>query len=194
MLLPLLLGFALQATQYARAPIEYDYYIVYAKFADILIKPGTDLSPTTGDFLLQNSTFQDGLYTMRLGRWGPGYVVNYSDAFRIVNREIFDIKMIDLNFTSTSTGDQYLSIWIQNDTDSDSFGDRWVLAWDGSISTLSKNNYILIKSASSYGEDGGNAKVFLKVEIPKNISNVSNIEPELVYNGQISLWFTSIIF
>ena len=131
---------------------------------------------------------------MSLGRWGPGYVINYSDAFRIVNREIFDIKMIDLNFTSSSTGDRYLSIWIQNDTDTDGMGDRWVLAWDGSDSPLSKNNYIFIKSAPNYGEDGGYSKVFLKVEIPKNISDISNTEPEMVYNGQILLWFTSIIF
>ena len=45
LLLPLLLAFAFQATQYARAPVEYNYYIVYAKNADIALKPGTDLSP-----------------------------------------------------------------------------------------------------------------------------------------------------
>ena len=69
LLLPLLIGFAFQATQYARAPVDYEYYVVYGKNADIALKPGTDLSPN-GQTLIQNSSSQEGLYTLSLGKWG----------------------------------------------------------------------------------------------------------------------------
>ena len=67
LLLPMLLGFAFQAKQYARAPTEYDYYLVYAKNADIALKPGLDLS-SNGQTLLQNSTSQQGYYSLNLGK------------------------------------------------------------------------------------------------------------------------------
>src|SRR4030042_7046883 len=124
LLLPLLLGFAFQATQSARAPVEYNYYLVYAKNADIALRPGTDLSPN-GATLLQNSSTQEGLYTMPLGRWSPGYIINYTDAFSITNREAFAIRMISLNFTAASTGNTYLRLRVENTTDDDGVGDTW---------------------------------------------------------------------
>jgi hypothetical protein len=87
LMLPFLLTYVFQATQYARAPVKYSYYVVYAKNADISITNGTDLAPD-GESLLQNSTTQQGLYNLTLGGWGPGYWINYTDAFRIINREL----------------------------------------------------------------------------------------------------------
>ena len=193
LLLPILLGFAFQATQYARAPVEYNYYLVYAKNADIALKPGNDLSPN-GQTLIQNSTTQDGFYSMVLGRWAPGYMVNYTDAFRVVNREVFNIKMIGLNFTAGATGNDYLRIRVQNDTDDDGVGDTWVTVWDGASTTLSVDNYIYLKATATYGNDGGSTQVSVDLVIPSTGIGISSGTPELSYSGQLLLWFTSISF
>ena len=197
LLLPLLLAFAFQATQYARAPVDYNYYLVYARNADIALRPGTDLSPDGGEgegYLLHNSTTQEGLYELSFGRWSPGYQVNYTDPFSVTNREVFDIKMISFNFTATATGSSYLRIHVQNDTDDDGVGDTWVTVWDGTSSTLSISNYIFIAAASSYGTDGGLAEVAVDLVIPSTGIGISGGTPELNYSGQCLLWFTSIVF
>ena len=191
LLLPLLIGFAFQATQYARAPVEYNHYVVYGKNADIALKPGNDLSPDGGN-LLRNST-QEGYYTMSLGKWGPGYTVNYTDAFRVTNREAFNVRMIGFNFTE-STGQQYLRIYVQNDTDDDGAGDTWVQAWDGTTTTLSASNYIYIKQTAAYGDDGGGTAVKIDVVVPNTGIGISDGTPELSYTGRMDLWFTSINF
>jgi hypothetical protein len=193
LLLPLLLAFAFQATQYARAPVEYDHYVVYGKNADIAVRPGVDLAPN-GATLLQNSSTQEGFYVMSLGRWAPGYTVNYTDSHRVVNREAFDIRMLSFNFTDTATGQQYLRVSVQNDTDDDGLGDTWVLVWNGTQSTLSPTNYVYFKATSTYGEDGGWAKVQIDVVIPDNGVGLSNGTPELSYSGRMDYWFTSVIF
>jgi len=193
LLLPLLMGFALQATQYARAPMEYNYYVVYAKNADIALKPGTDLSPN-GQTLIQNSTTQQGYYTLSLGKWGPGYVVNYTDAFRVVNREVFNVRMVGLNFSSDATGKEYLRIYLQNDTNDDGVGDAWVKAWDGTTTTISGSNYVYIKAATTYGNDGGTAKVRVDIVVPNTGVGLSQSTPELTYTGQLISWFTSTSF
>lgn len=193
LLLPLLMGFALQATQYARAPVEYDYYVVYAKNADIALRPGVDLSPN-GLTLIQNSTTQQGYYSLNLGRWAPGYVVNYTDAYRIVNRELFNIRMIGLNFSAASTGADNLRIWISNDTDNDGVGENWVKAWDGTTTVLSGNSYIYVKASSTYGNDGGVANVKIDVVVPETGIGISNGTPEISYTGAMMSWFTSIAF
>ena len=193
LLLPLLMGFALQATQYARAPVEYNYYVVYSKNADIALRPGNDLSPN-GQTLIQNSTGQQGYYTMVFGRWGPGYIVNYTDAFRVVNRELFNVRMVGLNFTGVSTGMDYLRIHVQNDTDDDGVGDTWVQAWDGSTTTLSSSNFIYLKASTTYGNDGGSSQVRIDVVIPNSGIGIDNGTPELSYGGTMYQWFTSVDF
>jgi hypothetical protein len=186
LLLPLLLGFAFQATQYARAPVTYNYYVVYARSADIALRPGTDLSPN-GLTLLQNST-QIGYYNLTLGKWGPGYVVNYTDAFHIVNREVFAIKLIGFNFTSGATGNNYLSIYIKNSTSA------WIQAWNGVSTTISTSNYIELGAAASYGADGGTAYVKINIAIPSTGIGLSSGTSSLAYSGQIVAWFTSATF
>lgn len=186
-MLPFLLTYILQATQYARAPVRYGYYIVYAKNADIALRPGSDLSPN-GESLLQNSTDQEGLYNLTLGRWGPGYNVNYTDAFNVTNREVFNIKMIGFNFTAGSTGLQYLRMYVLNDTTDDGYGDTEVLAWDGVSTLLNATIYIHLKAASLYGNDGGTSRV--KVSIAINETGVTLGQ----YNGTLTMWFQSASF
>ena len=193
LLLPLLIGFAFQATQYARAPVDYEYYVVYGKNADIALKPGTDLSPN-GQTLIQNSSSQEGLYTLSLGKWGPGYLVNYTDAFRVTNREVFNVRMIGFNFTIASTGGSYLRIYVQNDTDDDGVGDTWIEAWDGTTTILSATSYIYLKAAGTYGNDGGSSQIRVDVVVPDSGIGISNGTPELSYTGRMNLWFTSISF
>ncbi len=193
LLLPILLGFAFQATQYARAPAEYNYYLVYAKNADIALRPGNDLSPN-GQTLLQNSTSQQGFYQLSLGKWGPGYRINYTDSFRVTNREVFDIRMIAFNFTSGATGNSYLRIRVQNDTNGDGTGDAWVTVWNGTTTTLTTTQYIYFKKASTYGNDGGLIKVAIDLVIPSTGIGLSAGTPELTYSGQLQLWFTSAAF
>jgi hypothetical protein len=187
LLLPLLVGFAFQATQYARAPVSYNYYIVYARSADIALKPGNDLGPD-GLALLRNSTSQYGYYNLTLGKWGPGYVVNYTDAFHIVNREVFAVKMIGFNFTTGATGNNYLTIYIQNSTGA------WVEAWNGASSQLSTTHYIYINAAASYGVDGGVAAVKINIAIPSTGIGLTGSISSLPYSGQIVAWFTSATF
>ena len=193
LLLPLLVGFAFQATQYARAPVDYEYYVVYGKNADIALKPGNDLSPN-GQTLIQNSSGQEGLYTLSLGKWGPGYIVNYTDAFRVTNREAFNVRMVGFNFTTASTGGAYLRIYVQNDTDDDGVGDAWIEAWDGSTTVLSATNYVYLKAADTYGNDGGSSQIRIDVVVPDNGIGIDGGTPELSYSGRMNLWFTSISF
>ncbi len=193
LLLPLLMGFAFQATQYARAPSEYNFYVVYAKSADISLRPGTDLSPN-GQTLIQNSTNQEGFYNLTLGQWGPGYVVNYTNAFAVYNREVFNIRMIGFNFSSAATGGEYMRISVKNDTNNDGVGDTWVEVWDGSSTTLTPNYYIYLKAASTYGTDGGYSDVRMDVVVPSTGVGISQGTPQLTYNGQVLLWFTSMEF
>jgi hypothetical protein len=193
LLLPLLVGFAFQATQYARAPVDYEYYVVYGKNADIALKPGTDLSPN-GQTLIQNSSSQEGLYTLSLGKWGPGYIVNYTDAFRVTNREAFNVRMVGFNFTAASTGGAYLRIYVQNDTDDDGVGDTWIEAWDGTTTVLSPTNFIYFKATATYGNDGGSSQIRIDIVIPSTGVGISQGTPELNYSGQLVCWFTSITF
>jgi hypothetical protein len=143
---------------------------------------------------MQNSSTQEGYYTISLGKWGPGYVVNYTDAFRVVNRQEFNITMIGFNFTSGSTGNSYLKMWVQNDTDQDGSGDSWVYAWDGSTTVLNSTNYIFIKETASYGTDGGTANVKIMIDIPSSGIGISQGTPQLDYSGTLLLWFTSASF
>ena len=131
---------------------------------------------------------------MNLGRWGPGYMVNYTDAFAVTNREVFDIRMIGFNFTGASTGNSYLRVRVQNDTDQDGSGDTWVTVWDGIATTLTPSNYIYIDAASSYGTDGGESNVAVDLVIPSTGIGISDGTPEITYSGQCQLWFTSIAF
>jgi len=187
LMLPILVAFLFQATQYARAPVKYGYYVVYAKNADIALRPGSDLGPN-GENLLQNSTDQEGLYNLTLGKWGPGYNVNYTDAFNVTNREVFAIRMIGFNFTAGSTGLQYLRMYVLNDTDDDGYGDAEVLAWDGSNTVLSSTSYVYLKAATSYGSDGGTSRV--KVSIAIDETGVTLTE----YTGTLTMWFQSATF
>jgi len=187
LMLPILVAFLFQATQYARAPVKYGYYVVYAKNADIALRPGSDLGPN-GENLLQNSTDQEGLYNLTLGKWGPGYNVNYTDAFNVTNREVFAIRMIGFNFTAGSTGLQYLRMYVLNDTDDDGYGDAEVMAWDGSNTVLSSTSYVYLKAAPSYGSDGGTSRV--KVSIAIDETGVTLTE----YTGTLTMWFQSATF
>jgi len=188
-MLPLLMAFMFQATQYARAPVAYNYYVVYAENADIALRPGTDLSPN-GNPLLQNST-QYGLYNLTLGKWGPGYDINYTDAFHVVNREVFNITMVGFNFTAGSTGNSYLRIYIYNDTDYDGVGDTEVEVWDGSNTILNSTYYIWIKATAAYGSDGGDSQAKIRLLIPDTVAGIDQNTNELGYTGKCLLWFTS---
>jgi hypothetical protein len=112
----------------------------------------------------------------------------------VTNREVFNIKMIGFNFTADSTGGSYLRMRVENDTDNDGVGDTWITAWDGSTSTLSTAGYIYIKAATTYGNNGGTAKVAIDLVIPSTGIGLSSGTPELTYSGQLRLWFTSSSF
>jgi hypothetical protein len=192
LLLPLLLGFAFQATQYARAPVQYNYYIVYAKNADVAVRPGTDLSPN-GLTLLQNSTTQQGLYDLNLGSWGPGYMINYTDAFRIYNREVFAIKLIGFNFTG-ATGLSNFYIRAENDTNQDGVPDTWVTIWDGTTNYISPTHYIYLTAAKNYSEDGGYTQIWIGIHVPQTGVGLNSTATQIPYSGEIDLWFTSASF
>lgn len=185
LMLPILAAYIFQATQYARAPVKYNFYIVYAKNADIALRPGSDLSPN-GETLLQNATTQEGLYNLTLGQWGPGYRVNYTDAFNVTNREAFAIKMIGFNFSGT--GGNYLNLYALNDTDLDGFGETEVLVWDGADSALNSTNYIWFNATAAYGTDGGTSRLKVMINIPETGVTIDT------YSGTIYFWFTSATF
>jgi len=185
LMLPILAAYVFQATQYARAPVKYNMYVVYAKNADIALEPGSDKGPN-GETLLQNATTQAGLYNLTLGQWGPGYRVNYTDAFNVTNREVFNIRMIAFNFSSTSTGQAYLKMYMLNDTNNDGFGDAEIVVWDGSNSVLNSTYYVFFKAAASYGVEGGTSRVKVMISIPETGVNLQK------YEGTVYLWFTSV--
>lgn len=192
LMLPILAAYIFQATQYARAPVKYNFYVVYAKNADIALKPGSDLSPN-GDTLLQNAT-QEGLYNLTLGQWGPGYRVNYTDAFNITNNQEFPIKMIAFNFSSASGGEEFLRIHVYNDTNQDGRGDTKVCVWDGLTTLLGQEpdyDYIYFKEAEDGQVNGGTSRVIIEIRIAETGIGLDEFHPKLEYKGTLYLWFSS---
>jgi hypothetical protein len=193
LMLPLLITYLFQATQYARAPIKYNFYVVYAKNADIALQPGSDLSPN-GLTLLQNASTQEGLYNLTLGQWGPGYRINYTDAFHIKSSEAFGVGLISLNYSTDSTGNNYLAIYVRNDTDGDGVADGpWIAAWLGSDTWPPANGNQLNASyfiylAASMAEY---IPVKIEIKIPETGIAIGPGTPVLPYTGTLYLWFTS---
>ena len=189
LMLPFLLTYLFQATQYARAPVKYSFFVVYAKNADIALVPGSDLAPN-GKPLLHNATWQTGLYNLTLGRWGPGYRVNYTDAFNVTNNEAFPIKMMGFNFTGT--GGEYLNIYILNNTNpgTDRFGDTQVLAWNGTHSLINATNSVYFTGAATYGQEGGTSRTTIMINIPESGIGLNQTTTEIRYEGTLYLWFT----
>lgn len=191
LMLPLLITYVLQATQYARAPVKYNYYIVQARHADIALVPGTDLAPN-GQPLLQNATSQVGLYNLSLGRWGPGYRVNYTDAFNVTNNEAFPIKMIGFNFSGT--GGEYLNIYILNNTNPgiDIFGDTQVLVWNGTHALINATDYIYFSPAPVYGQPGGTSRALIMINILETGIGLNETTSEIRYDGTLYFWFSGV--
>jgi len=180
LILPFLLTYLFQATQYARAPVKYGYYVVYAKNADIALIPGSDQGPD-GQPLLRNATIQQGLYNLTLGNWGPGYRVNYTDAFHVRNNEAFTVRLISLNFSSDSKGQEYMAIYV-NVTGS------WRSVWVG-------NETGLPSDSTSYIDYAPNSErsVMISIRIPENSTDLDlgPAKTALAYGGALYFWFTS---
>jgi hypothetical protein len=102
--------------------------------------------------------------------------------------------MVGFNFTAASTGGAYLRISVQNDTDDDGVGDTWIEAWNGTTTTLSTTNYVYVKAAGTYGEDGGTSQGRVDVAVEDSGVGIDSGTPELAYTGRLELWFTSISF
>lgn len=188
LMLPFLLAYLFQATQYARAPVKYSYYVVYAKNADIAMIPGTDRSPD-GTPLLKNSTMQQGLYNMSFGKWGPGYRINYTDAFHVRNDEAFAINLIALNFSGDSTGNQYLVLYMKNDTDQDGVADGdWIATYLGAETRPPYDGPQLNATKYIYIDSGAEGPVKIEIMIKETIGTLNETTP---YSGTLYLWFTS---
>ena len=194
-MLPFLLTYLFQATQYARAPVKYNYYIVYAKNADIALLEGTDLSPEDGGKLLRNST-QQGLYNLSLGEWAPGYRINYTDAFHIKNNEYFSVKLICYNYSSDATGTEYLAVYMKNDTNGDGTADSdWIAVWLGTQTwppnngnQLSVSNYIFFKGSNTIHTE---VPVKIEIKIAETNVNINATSPSIEHTGTMYMWFTS---
>ncbi len=191
LMLPFLLTYLFQATQYARAPVKYNYYVVYAKNADIALKPGTDRSPN-GQTLLQNATTQQGLYNITMGNWGPGYRINYTDAFHIKNNEAFAVKLIGFNFSGDATGNQYLAIYMRNDTNGDGNADGdWIAVWLGSDTWSPANGNQLSATKYIYFVSNAELPVKVAIKLPESGLEISQGTPSIAYTGTMYMWFTS---
>ena len=193
LMLPILAAYVFQATQYARAPVEYNFFVVYAKNADIALVPGLDKSPN-GQTLLQNSTVagQQGYYNLSLGQWGPGYRVNYTDAFNVTNNEAFNITMIAFNFSADSTGKDMLKIYALNDSTGDYFGDKEVCVWNGTHTQLNATFYLFFRGSPNYGTQPGTTSRFkVMINIPVS-TPLTPGDPDIEYKGTIYMWFTSL--
>jgi len=193
LLLPFLLTYLFQATQYARAPVKYNYYVVYAKNADIALLPGSDLSPN-GETLLQNATSQQGLYNLTLGQWAPGYRINYTDAFHVKNNEAFAVILTTFNISSDATGSNYLAVYMKNDTDADGIADSdWIAVWLGAETWNPANGNQL--NSTYYIFFTANMAQYIPVKIEIKIAEtaigISPGTPLIAYSGTLYLWFTS---
>lgn len=195
LMLPFLLAYLFQATQYARAPVKYNYYVVYAKNADIALEPGSDLSPD-GSPLLDNSTIQEGLYNLTLGQWGPGYRINYTDAFHVRNDEAFNVTLISLNFSSDATGNEYLAIYMKNDTNLDGSPDgNWISVWLGSGTWLpaTGNQLNVTTNYLIWIAPTGFVPVKIEIKLPESgLTNLNDTSPSIPYSGTMYMWFTSV--
>jgi len=193
LLLPFLLTYLFQATQYARAPVKYNYYVVYAKNADIALQPGSDLSPN-GETLLQNATSQEGLYNLTLGQWAPGYRINYTDAFHVKNNEAFAVILTTFNISSDATGSNYLAVYMKNDTDADGIADGdWIAVWLGAETWSPANGNQLNSTYYIYfvANMAQYIPVKIEIKIAETAIGISPGTPLIAYSGTLYLWFTS---
>jgi len=127
-----------------------------------------------------------------MGNWGPGYRINYTDAFHIRNREAFAVKLISLNFSADATGNQYIAIYMRNDTNGDGNADGdWIAVWLGSDTWLPANGNQLNATRSIYLVSNAELPVKIAIKIPESGLDLSQGTPQIAYAGTLYLWFTS---
>ena len=156
LLLPLIAygGFLFGHTQ-EEPPIQFGYYIIETKNANVTLLTGLDRSPEGGEYILRNTTTEERLPTLFLGELplgnvAPGQEIIYSDAFHIKNDESSDLHLTSFNFSQT-IGTEFLAFYIKNDTDGDGNPDgNWIPIWLGNQTfspangnQLNSTNYIL---------------------------------------------------
>ena len=176
-------------------PLQFGYYIIYPKNANVSVLPGTDRSPEDGNYMLRNTTTQERLPTLYLGELplgdvAPGQEITYNDAFHIKNMEAFDIHLTGFNFSSQTIGTEFLAFYIKNDTDGDGNSDGdWIAVWLGDQtfspangSQLNSTHYILFKT-------DGDLPVKIVIKIPEKTSAIN--EPKAIFygTGKLYLWF-----
>jgi hypothetical protein len=118
------------ATQYVTTKVGYTYAIVHPSNADIRFI-GSD-NATDGRVLRVDSggNGTDAFLELAFGNWGAGSNNTYTAAFGIINEEGFAVNITHVN-VSTTTGADYLQIWLHGDRDANAAGDSGsVFMWD----------------------------------------------------------------
>ena len=120
------------ATQYATTKVGYSYSIVHPSNADIRFIASDNA--TDGIMILRVSGNNDSgarALTLKLGgNWTENFNKTYTAAFGIVNEENLSVNITYIN-VSTTTGLDYMQIWVHGDRDLIAGSDGTsVMVWD----------------------------------------------------------------
>lgn len=118
------------ATQYTTTKIGYSYSIVHPSDADVRYI-GSDNSSDGGRILRVNGTNSSSAKVkLEFGNWSADQNKTYTAAFGIVNEEQFAVNITHIN-VSTTTGADYMQIWLHGDRDKRPSNDASnVFMWD----------------------------------------------------------------
>ncbi|RLF36704.1 MAG: hypothetical protein DRN08_00830 [Thermoplasmata archaeon] len=118
------------ATQYASTKIGYEYSIVHPSNADIRFIGSDNSSDGTRVLRVVGSNSTTARLKISLGEWAANQNKTYTAAFGIVNEEPFAVNITHIN-VSTTTGTDYLQIWLHGDRDKKAAEDASsVFMWD----------------------------------------------------------------
>jgi len=153
------------ATQYATTKVGYSYTVVHPSDADIRFIASDNA--TDGIMILRVSGNNDSgarALTLKLGgNWTENFNKTYTCAFGIVNEENFSVTISHVN-VSTSSGSDYLQIWLHSDRDvkagSDTSGSS-IMVWNkGSVGFGASDSVWVLadgdQNAATMNNHGGN--------------------------------------
>jgi len=120
------------ATQYATTKVGYAYSIVHPSNADIRFIASDN--STDGIMILRvdgtNASGDRNVKVQLGGNWSENFNKTYTAAFGIVNEEQFNVTITHIN-VSTTSGADYMQIWVHGDRDTIAGSDGTsVMVWN----------------------------------------------------------------
>lgn len=121
---------AVAATQYARAELSYTYNINHPSNGFLRFVGGDN---ATDGMRILRATNGNTTLELDFGEMTAGINKTYTAAFAIVNEENFSVDITDIE-VSTTSGADYMQIWLHGDPDAKAEDDTTsVFVWDKGV-------------------------------------------------------------